>query len=303
MVPRLKLHGGDSALHIADILGSAQGGQAMANLATAFGVDPAVAEKAVGAVLPRISDRIERNTLSRGGIADLISMLGKPGVSAVLDDPKALTAPETEKLGIDVLDQVVWNKDGSRTLAAKAARQSGVSEDLIKKMLPAIAALAIGGLAKGSSGALGEILSKLNGSPLPLPGEAPAETPRRTPASVPQTGSGDVGRQSPLPIPGDNVRRPRRSAREDEDDASDGGDNPYGDLGDIIRRGGHQIPGGNSGTGGVDAGSLGGLVRQILGNLLGFENRGFMGWVVNLVLIKILLPVIQRVLSRVVVGR
>lgn len=292
-------------MQITDILGSAQNGQAITNLAKAFGIEPEIAEKAVGAVLPRLTDRIERNTLSRGGIADLISMLGKPGLAAVLDDPKALTAPETQKLGIDVLDQVVWNKDGSRTLASKAAKQSGVSEDLIRKMLPAIAAMAMGGLAKGSSGALGEILSKLNGSPLPVPGEAPSQAPGELSASepMPRSSGGDIGRQSPLPIPGGNIRRPRSAPRPNQTEYDDQGDNPYGDLGDIIRRGGHQIPGGNSGTGGVDAGGLGGLVRQILGNLLGFENRGVMGWIVNLVLMKILLPLIQRILSRVLTGR
>jgi hypothetical protein len=82
-----------------------------------------------------------------------------------------------------------------------------------------------------------------------------------------------------------------------------GGDNPYGDLSDIIRRGGWQIPGGQSGTGGVSGAGLGQIVRSILGQLLGFQNRGFLGWLVNLILIKIALPVLKRVLSRVLFGR
>lgn len=294
-------------MQITDILASAQGGQVAANLAKTFGIDPATAEKAVGAVLPQLSSRIERNTLSRGGIADLIAMLGKPGVGKVLDDPAALGAPETEKLGIDVLDQVLWSKDRSRAVAAKAAKETGLSEDIIKKMLPTIAAMAAGGIAKGSSGALGEILSRLNGSPLPLPGEKPAAQRAPAPSQPapprPQSGGGDVRRQVPLPVPGDDIRAPRRGRQiEDQSPSQEEEDNPYGDLGDIIRRGGYQIPGGQGGgnsgggTGGVSGDALGDLVRNILGGLLGFQNKGVMSWIINFLLIKVGWPILRRMI-------
>lgn len=298
-------------MQITDILASAQGGQAAANLAKAFGIDPATAERAVGAVVPQLAARIERNTLSRGGIADLIDMLGKPGLADALDNPSALGNPETEALGVDVLDQVLWNKNNSRRLAEKAAADSGLSEDLIKKMLPTIAAMAMGGLAKGSSGALGDIIGQLTGSPLPLPGEKPM-SPRTAQPSAPQptapaprgpvsTGTGDVGRQVPLPIPGNDIRAPRRPT-------VGSGDNPYGDLRDVIRRGGRQLPGGLPGgaPGGQSipgGGSLGNIVRSILGSLLGFQNKGVMSWIINFLLIKIGLPMLKRILSRVFTGR
>jgi hypothetical protein len=301
-------------VEIADILGGTGGSGAIGTVATAFGIDPALAGKAVGAVLPELAGRIERNTLSRGGIADLLERLGDPGYAEALDDPSRLATPEGRALGIEALDEILWSKDRSRAVAARAARETGLSETEIKELLPAIAAMAMGALSKASSGALGEIVARLGGSPLPLPGEAAAPrgleqeaAPQSRASKRPAPASrGEGGVPNPLPGPGDGMVRPGRRppmAEPGDGGGDGGGDNPYGDLSDIIRRGGWQIPGGQSGTGGVSGAGLGQIVRSILGQLLGFQNRGFLGWLVNLILIKIALPVLKRVLSRVLFGR
>ena len=68
---------GKYGMQIMDILGGPQSGAAAANLARAFNIEPKAAEAALGALVPALGDRIERNTLSRGGLADLVSMLGQ----------------------------------------------------------------------------------------------------------------------------------------------------------------------------------------------------------------------------------
>ena len=45
-------------------------------LAANFGLSRDQVEAVVGAVLPDVSQRLERNMLSRGGVADLVAMLG-----------------------------------------------------------------------------------------------------------------------------------------------------------------------------------------------------------------------------------
>jgi hypothetical protein len=76
----------------------------------------------------------------------------------------------------------------------------------------------------------------------------------------------------------------------------------YDDLSDVIRRGGTSVPnsGGPSGGG---TGSLGGTIRDILGGLLGFKNRGFLGWLFQAVILPMALRMIQSVLRRVLTGR
>ncbi len=249
----------------------------VAALAEAYGIEPKLAEAAAAAVVPQLADRIERNTLSRGGIADLVALLGAPAFQKALDDPATLATADGEALGITALEELLWRKDISRKVAARASAQSGVDELLIKKLLPGIAALTIGALAKGSQNELTQLTQRISGRPLPLPGET-------------QNGGGDVGHQVPLPVPGDDFGSGR-------------GGYPFDDLTDMIRKGGRRVPKGQTGTGGVSGRDLGGLVRDILGNLLGFKNRGFVSWLVNLVVMRILLPVIKRVISRVLFGR
>lgn len=81
------------------------------------------------------------------------------------------------------------------------------------------------------------------------------------------------GNPLPLPMPG-------------------GGNNPYGDLSDIIRRGG-----------GPDSGGLGSIVRNVLGGLLGFSGRGIMGWIVRLLLVRFGWGLLKRMLGKMLTGR
>jgi hypothetical protein len=55
--------------------------------------------------------------------------------------------------GDDVLGQIFGSKDVSRTVAQNAAAQSGLEPSLLKKMLPMLAMLVTGYMAKQRSGA------------------------------------------------------------------------------------------------------------------------------------------------------
>ncbi len=306
-------------MQILDILG----GAGTANLARTFNIEPKQAEAALDALVPALSDRIERNTLSRGGLADLVATLGHGDWQAYIDNPKTLGTPEMLADGNGILEQILGSKDMSRKVAQRAARDTGLSETLLKSLLPAIAAMIMGGLAKGTGGALGEILTKLGGAgENPLPGESPfggasgpsrdyAPASPRTAAPRPSLPRG----QSPLPIPGDDLPGLGRGRG-----GMSGGRNPLDDLSDIIRRGGRgggielprspggiEIPGGGGGRpidlpSGAD-GSLWNIIRSILGSVLGFEGKGFFGWLIRLIVLKWGVGILKRVLGRVLTGR
>lgn len=262
-------------MEILDILRTADGGGAANSLSKTFGITPAQAEAVLDSVVPQLSERIERNTLSRGGVADIVAAIGEAAQHDYLSNPKALGSGAVKHDGIGFLDQILWTKDKSRGVAHVAARASGVSEELIKQMLPAIAAMMMGGLAKGAAGGLGDILSKIPG----LPGDAP-EAPRgggygggwgNDTGRMPAPSSGTTSGQSPLPMPGDD----RWGGRPTH--------NPYDDLSDAIRRGGQQIPGGGGSGGG---GTLSNIIRAILGAVLGFQSRGLLSWIIRYVVVR-----------------
>src|SRR6185312_3965641 len=106
--------------------------------------------------------------------------------------------------------------------------------------------------------------------------------------SAPQPAPGkpiDAGQ--PLPIPPDNIPGIGRSRQYQEPN------NPYDRLPDIVRRGGQQVPGG---------GSLEDIIRSIFGSVLG-SNRGVIGTMIQLFLIRWLASLARRILSRVLGGR
>lgn len=280
-------------MRLEELLAKAQGGNALGNLAASFGLTPEQAEAVVKSVLPQLERRMERNTLSRGGVADLVEMLGRAGGGGFIDRKEAIGDERVTSFGIDALDNILGSKEQSRAVAARASRASGISEELIKQMLPVIAAMVMGALAKGAGSTLGEILGKITGAggggqSAPVP-RAPAPSPvPKLPETGGWTGGGASYGDSPLPLPGDNIPGIGR-----------GGNNPYGDLGDIIRKGGTSLPGGGAAGGG---GALATIVRSVLGALLGFQSRGFIGWLVRLIVMRwgwgILRWLIGRVLLR-----
>lgn len=303
-------------MQVLEILEKAQGGHAIDNLARAYGIEPQAAQAAVAAIVPEVARSIERNTFSRGGLADMVSALGIATRSGVLDNPASLASPAVQAQGIAFLDQIFGSKDKSRAVAHRAAAASGLGEALIKQMLPVIISMIIGALAKGSGGALGDVISKIPG----LGGDQQAGRPRQTrrretddmqipplpestgggPFSLPggHSGGGGLdgggrmgdgsggsmrgGGDSPLPLPGDNIP------------GLGGPSGPYGDLSDIIRKGGPAVAAG---------GGLFAIVRSILGTLLGFQSRGVMGWLVRLVVMRWGWGLLRTILGRLVMRR
>lgn len=242
-----------------EILQQAQGGQAMNNLARQFGVTPSQAEAVVASVIPEVSRRLERATLSRGGLSDLIGALGAAHPERVLDSASVLSDPATKQLGIGFLEQILGTKDQSRAVAGRAARSSGVSEALIKSMLPYIVTMVMGALAKQTSGGLGDILSRLpglagggKGAPTAARGAGPLSLPDGPPSSW------------------------------------GGSDNPYGGLAEALRKRGSR----------VDGGSLGRVVRDVLGGALGFQSRGLIGWIVRMIVMRYGWTILRTVLGR-----
>ena len=113
-----------------------------------LGIDSSTAQAGVGALLPAIlagvGGKAESHPQGMGGLGSILSSLGGGGLlSNVLG-----TEPTKVDQGNDVLGQIFGSKDGSRAVAADAAQKSGLSPDLLKKMLPIVAMLVTGYLAK-----------------------------------------------------------------------------------------------------------------------------------------------------------
>lgn len=262
-------------------------------LARRFDLTPEQAQAVIGSVLPEVSRRLERNSLSRGGVADLISMLGQAQAA-----PPDLGTEDGRARGNAFLEQVFGNRDGSRAVAARAASASGVGASIISAMLPYIIQMVMSAFARKTSGGLGDILSKIpnlgGGAPAPSGqgggqsgghvGNMPFPSPSGRGSDGGGFGGGFPGNSSPLPGP-EGMSTPGQVS----------GRNPYGDLSDIVRRGG-------SGGSSVGGGALWRMVRSILGSALGFQSRGIVSWIVRMVIMRFGWRILQTVLRRAFTG-
>lgn len=294
-------------MDLVDIIRQAQGGNAIANLARAFNLEPKQAEAAVKALVPELARGIERNTLSRGGIADLVEAMGSGRAARTMDNPAMFGNEAVQADGIGILKHILGpDKDTSRAAAQRASLSSGLSEGILKMLLPYIAQMVLGSLTKSTQGGLGDILSKIPGlpgapsgggmnfpqprtnAPQPAPQQMPFPMPGDNPFGGNNSGGGGFGNQAPLPLP---TQLPPDGGGWGGSSGG-GGRNPYGDLSDIIRRGG------NAGSVGAGGGFVWNIIRNMLGGALGFSTKGgVMGWIFRAVIMRYGWTILRTILG------
>jgi hypothetical protein len=155
-------------MQIADILAQMGGVQSVAR---ELGVSPQQAESGAAALLPAILGGFQKQQ-AQAGAGGLGGLLGQLGGGGLLDNVLS-PGPTDVGLGNNVLGQIFGSKDTSRAVAANAASQTGLDPALLRKLLPIIAMMAAGYMAKqqGShstqaapGGGLGGLLGGLLGS-------------------------------------------------------------------------------------------------------------------------------------------
>lgn len=139
-------------MQITDILGQMGGLQ---SIARELGISETQAASGAAALAPAILGGFKKQAQSEpSGLEGLGGLLGQLGGGGLLDDVLA-PQPTNVNRGNDVLGQIFGSKDVSRTVAQNAAAQSGVDASVLKKMLPMLAMLVAGYMAKqpGAGGA------------------------------------------------------------------------------------------------------------------------------------------------------
>ena len=138
-------------MNILNAILGAQDGQAVGALSQQFGLSQDQTASAISALLPALAGGLQRNVSSQGGLEQLMSALTGGQHSRYLDDTSMLGSPDTVSDGNAILGHVLGTRDVSRAVATNAASATGISPDVLKKMLPVVAALAMGALAKQSA--------------------------------------------------------------------------------------------------------------------------------------------------------
>ncbi|MFB3923696.1 MAG: DUF937 domain-containing protein [Terriglobia bacterium] len=143
---------------------NAGGGDGVRRLGQNFGLNENQTSSAIGSLLPALGQGLARNATSPGGLESLIGALSSGGHERYIDDPEALGSADTVQDGNGILGHVLGSKDVSRQVANNAAAQTGIGADVLKKMLPVVATMAMGALSKQRSSAGPQALSGSPGS-------------------------------------------------------------------------------------------------------------------------------------------
>jgi len=160
-------------MQITDILAQMGGLQ---SIAQELGVSESQTANGAAALIPAIMGGFKKQAQSQPtGVAGLGSLLGQLGGGGLIDDVLS-PQPTNVNRGNDVLEHIFGSKDVSRAVADNAASQTGLDPSLLKKMLPMLAMLVAGYMAKqqatpaqpatqggGLGGMLGGLLGSLTG--------------------------------------------------------------------------------------------------------------------------------------------
>lgn len=143
----------------------------IATLGQQFGLSPQQSQAALEALAPVVAAGMRRNASGGGDLGGLIGSLSGGGLSRYADDGDGLSSPQAVDDGNAILGQIFGTKDVSRGVAQQLSASTGIGSDILKKMLPIIAAMIMGQLAKSAGGGgqsqggggLGDILGSVLG--------------------------------------------------------------------------------------------------------------------------------------------
>ena len=140
-------------MNIIDAILNAQNGAAVNRLGSQVGLAPDQTTAALSSLVPALAAGVQRNIQSPGGLESLVSALASGNHGQYMDNPTALGNPSAVADGNGILGHLLGSKEVSREVASRAALQTGLSADVLKRMLPLAATLMMGAFAKQSGGA------------------------------------------------------------------------------------------------------------------------------------------------------
>jgi len=137
-----------AGMNLMEMILNAQGGATAQQAGAQMGLDQAQTQSAIGALLPAISSALKMNTQSPQGLGGLLQALQRGNHEQYLENPQAMAQPETVQDGNAILGHLFGSKDVSRAVAGQAAAKTGIGADVLKKLLPLVATMAMGSLSK-----------------------------------------------------------------------------------------------------------------------------------------------------------
>jgi hypothetical protein len=122
-------------------------------IASQLGIPANVAQSGVEALLPAILGGFKRSAQDQpAGLDGLLGMIGGLGGGGLFENVVG-AQPTAVDSGNALLEEMFGSKEGSIAVAQHASAASGIDTSILKQMLPIVAMLVAGAMAKQAGGA------------------------------------------------------------------------------------------------------------------------------------------------------
>ena len=135
-------------MNMLEVLTSAGNGAAVRQIGSQLGLSEGQATSALSALLPALAGGLQRNAQTPDGLAGLAAALSSGRHQRYIDDPSVFGDASSVAEGNGILGHILGSKEVSRQVATQASVTTGIGADVLKQMLPMVAALMMGGLSQ-----------------------------------------------------------------------------------------------------------------------------------------------------------
>ncbi len=119
------------------------------SIANKLGIEASDTESVIAYLAPILMGAIKQNFQSNRNSTDLLNQIQDSQFSDIIDSPKkAVEKDNLTDIGNTILKELTGSKDNSLKMASHVQKETGISDIIIKKILPMIAPFVIGSLGK-----------------------------------------------------------------------------------------------------------------------------------------------------------
>ncbi|MCD2179128.1 DUF937 domain-containing protein [Rhizobium sp. C1] len=139
-------------LPLFDLMMQAQNGKALEAFSAQYGLAQEQMAKAMAALTPAFSTGLKRSAANPYDFSALMSSLMSGNYAKYFEDVNAAFSPQGIADGQNFMGTIFGPAEVQKAIAEQAAKVTGVGQDMLRAMMPAMASAMAGGLIKEMSG-------------------------------------------------------------------------------------------------------------------------------------------------------
>lgn len=153
-------------MNILETILESQGGQMLEKLANRYGLTPAQVRGTAQQLVPALLNGVKNMVARPGGAQQLLDTLKQGNYAQYLQNASAVFSAGGIADGNRIVEQLFGAKEAAKLIASRAADAGTVQAEKVAELLPALANLVMGALARLQESPAGELLNSAISSPL-----------------------------------------------------------------------------------------------------------------------------------------